>query len=196
MASEPVHHAAQGATDADLVAQCARGNYQAFHELTVRYYRPVCGFVLKRVQAPDLVEDLVQETFLEALQSLKAGGRPTQFSSWLFGIAHNRCGKWFRKKRPALFPATEPPATLASPSFLAAREELEEQQQLLASLDKGLAGLPDATRKLLHMKHHQGKTCEQIAAELSQPVGTVKSNLSRAYKSLRACMTRPGGPQP
>ena len=38
----------------------------------------------------------------------------------------------------------------------------------------------------------QGKTCEQIAAELGQPVGTVKSSLSRAYKALRSRMSRPG----
>ena len=46
------------------------------------------------------------------------------------------------------------------------------------------------------MKHRQGKTCEQIAAELGQPVGTVKSQLSRAYKALRERLTRPGGETP
>jgi RNA polymerase sigma-70 factor (ECF subfamily) len=181
--------------DADLVARCVQGEACAFHELTVRYYRPVAGFILKRVQQPDLVEDLVQETFLEAYRSLKGNARPTHFSSWLFGIAHNRCGKWFRKKRPALYPATEPPDTLAVPSFLAAQEELEEQQQLLAALDKGLASLPEETQHLLNLKHRLGKTCEQIAAELDQPVGTVKSQLSRAYKTLRERLGRRRGVQ-
>jgi RNA polymerase sigma-70 factor (ECF subfamily) len=181
-----------GPSDAELVAQCAGGSRQAFHDLTLRYYRPVCGFILKRVQRPDLVEDLVQETFLEAFQSLKAGNRPIYFSSWLFGIASNRCGKWFRRKRPALFPATEPPDTLAAPSFVSAQEELEEQQARLKSLEGGLAGLSPEVQKLLHLKHREGKTCEQIAAELGQPTGTVKSQLSRAYKSLRARLSRPG----
>jgi RNA polymerase sigma-70 factor (ECF subfamily) len=180
-------------SDAALVARCLQGETHAFHELTVRYYRPVSGFILKRVQQPDLVEDLVQETFLEAYRGLKGNARPATFSSWLFGIAHNRCGKWFRRKRPNLFPATEPPNTLAVPSFLDAREELEEQQQLLASLNRSLASLPEETQKLLNMKHRQGKTCEQIAAELGQPVGTVKSRLSRAYKVLRERLGPRGG---
>jgi DNA-directed RNA polymerase specialized sigma24 family protein len=42
------------------------------------------------------------------------------------------------------------------------------------------------------MKHRQGMTCEQIAAALGQPVGTVKSTLSRTYKALRARISRPG----
>ncbi len=46
------------------------------------------------------------------------------------------------------------------------------------------------------MKHRQGKTCEQIAAELCQPVGTIKSQLSRTYKALRQRLARPAGETP
>jgi RNA polymerase sigma-70 factor (ECF subfamily) len=180
-------------SDARLVADCARGDRAAFQELTSRYYRPVCGFLLKRTRQADLVEDLAQETFLEVYRALKAGARPQHFSSWLFGVAANRCGKWFRRKRPHLFPGTEPPDTLAVPSPVAAREEAEEQQRLLDALERGLARLPEPTQELLRMKHHQGKTCEQIAGELGQPVGTIKSQLSRAYKSLRAGLGPAGG---
>jgi RNA polymerase sigma-70 factor, ECF subfamily len=176
----------------ELVRRYLGGQRDAFHELTVRYYRPVGAFLLKRVQRPDVVEDLAQETFLEALRSLKAGKRPEHFSSWLFGIAVNVCGKWLRRRKPALFDPADPPVTPAGPSFTVEAEEREEQQRRLAALEDGLAGLPAATRTLLEMKHRQGKTCEQIAVELRQPVGTVKSSLSRAYKALRERLA-PGG---
>jgi RNA polymerase sigma-70 factor (ECF subfamily) len=178
-------------TDAELVALCTRGNADAFHTLTVRYYRAVCGFLYKRLQQSDLVEDLAQETFLEAYRSLKDGCEPNHFSSWLFGIAVNRCGKWLRRKRPTLFAATEPPDSASVP-FFSPQEELEEQRKLFANLEAGLADLPEEIRTLLHMKHQQGKTCEQIAADLGQPVGTIKSQLSRTYKALRARLSRSG----
>src|SRR5207244_10401214 len=73
--------------DADLVALCVSGDAGAFQELTGRYYRPVCGFLFKKVQQADLVEDLAQETFLEAFKALRGGRPPEQFASWLFGIA-------------------------------------------------------------------------------------------------------------
>jgi RNA polymerase sigma-70 factor, ECF subfamily len=182
--------------DGELVTRCLAGDRAAFQELTQRYYRPVCGFLVKRLGRPDLVEDLAQETFLEAYRALKGGTRPVQFSSWLFGIAHNRCGKWLRRKRPTLFPATEPPGDLAAPSDLAAHEEVEEQQRLLAELEKGLAGLPEETRELLRLKHRHGKTCEEIARELGRPVGTVKSQLARTYKALRERLGGRGGEAP
>jgi RNA polymerase sigma-70 factor (ECF subfamily) len=185
MASAVPHERPEQAADAALLSRLAQGDNNAFQELAARYYRPICGFILKRVQSPDLVEDLAQETFLEAFRALKSGGRPAYFSSWLFGIAHNRCGKWLRRKRPTLFSANEPPDTLAGPSPFAAQEELEEQQHRLRSLEHGLAGLPADIQRLLHLKHREGKTCAQIALELGQPTGTIKSQLSRAYKTLR-----------
>jgi RNA polymerase sigma-70 factor (ECF subfamily) len=170
--------------DADLVAMCVQGDADAFQELTGRYYRPVCGFLFKKVQQADLVEDLAQETFLEAFKALREGRPPEQFAGWLFGIAHNRCGKWFRRKKLSLYPANEPP-DVAATAFVSAQEELEEQEKKMATLEHGLAGLPAETRNLLDMKHQQGLTCEQIAAALGQPVGTIKSQLSRTYKMLR-----------
>src|SRR5262245_3882561 len=89
-------------SDASLVAQCLNGRGEAFAPLVQRYYRPVCAFILRRVGQPALVEDLAQETFLEAYRVLQDGRSPEHFASWLFGIAHNRCGKWLRRKRPAL----------------------------------------------------------------------------------------------
>ncbi len=184
------------AEDAELARRTAAGDADAFRRLTQRYYRPVGGFVLKRVQRPDLVEDLVQETFLEAFRSLKAGRLPDHFSSWLFGIAHNCCGKWLRRKRPMLFDPSAAPDVGAVPPEAELREEEEEQQKRLADLDRALARLPEDTRRLLEMKHRGEKTCEQIAAETGRPVGTIKSLLSRTYKLLRAALAPAGEGRP
>jgi RNA polymerase sigma-70 factor (ECF subfamily) len=178
--------------DTELVARCLRGDGEAFHVLAGRYYRPVGGFLYKRVPQPDVVEDLVQETFLEAFRSLRAGKRPEHFSSWLFAIAQHCCGKWLRRKRPVLFATGEPPEVGTDLPPEAAQEELEEQQILLAALDAGLAELPREARRLVEMKHREGKTCEQVAAALGRPVGTVKSLLSRTYKALRERLSRAG----
>jgi RNA polymerase sigma-70 factor (ECF subfamily) len=180
MEPQPPNHPA---SDADLVGQCLCGNHEAFALLAARYYRPVCAFILKRLGQPDLVEDVAQETFLEAYRAIRDCRQPDRFAAWLFGIAHNRSGKWLRRKRPLLFPATEPPDMVVS--AVPALEELEDQRRQLASLERALAALPEETRVLLRMKHQEGKTCEQIAAALGRPVGTVKSQLARAYQLLR-----------
>jgi RNA polymerase sigma-70 factor (ECF subfamily) len=175
-------------SDAELVQQALRGVTAAFQQLTERYYRPVGAFILKRVQRPDLVEDLVQETFLEALQALKTGRAPHYFSSWLFGIAHNRCGKWLRRKRPTLFAPNEAPDLAVAPSEQQLREELEEQEKQMAHLQIHLRELPIETQRMLELKHRDGKTCEEIAVATGKPVGTVKSLLARTYHCLRKAL--------
>jgi RNA polymerase sigma-70 factor (ECF subfamily) len=177
------------ASDAELAELVMRGVTDAFHQLTQRYYRPVAGFVFKRVGRADLVEDLVQETFLEAFGALKIGRRPQVFSSWLFGIAHNRCGKWLRRKRPVLFTPGAAPEIASPPSEQTLHEELEEQLKQLSQLQTQLQKLPEETRLLLDMKHKEGRTCAEIAAATGRPVGTIKSLLARAYKGLRAALT-------
>jgi RNA polymerase sigma-70 factor (ECF subfamily) len=184
---------AQDASDAELMAQTLRGVTAAFHQLTLRYYRPVGAFIYKRVGRPDLIDDLVQETFLEAFQALKAGRQPQHFSRWLFGIAHNRCGKFLRRKRPTLFDPREAPDPPAVESNQALLEEIEEQEKMLALLDQQLLRLPDETRRLLDLKHRDGKTCAQIAAETGRPVGTIKSLLARTYQALRVTLSAASG---
>jgi RNA polymerase sigma-70 factor (ECF subfamily) len=178
--------------EAQLVQRCLAGDTGAFQALAERYYRPVSAFLSRRVQRFDVVEDLAQETFLEAFRSLRAGQPPRHFSSWLFGIAHNIAGKWLRRKRPVLFDPADPPATLAVAPELVAREEQEEHQKCMGELAAEVANLPEDIRDLLVMKHKLGRTCEQIAAAQGRPVGTIKSLLSRAYKTLRENL-RPAG---
>jgi RNA polymerase sigma-70 factor (ECF subfamily) len=171
--------------EAQLVQRCLTGDARAFGSLAERYYRPIGAFLLRRVQRSDVVEDLAQDTFLEAFAALKTGRGPQHFSSWLFGIAHNIAGKWLRRKRPALFDPAEVPGTPAvEPEILVLQEE-EEHTRRLAALDAGLAGLPGEVRQILELKHRHGRTCEQIAAQTGRPVGTIKSLLSRAYATLR-----------
>jgi RNA polymerase sigma-70 factor, ECF subfamily len=171
-------------TDAELVRRTIRGEVRAFDVLADRYYRAVGGYLLRRVQRPDVAEDLTQETFLEAFRSLRAGRLPEIFAGWLYGIAHNRLGKWLRRKAVLSFSAA-PPEEIAAPAEPAVIEEAEAQRHLLGRLEAGLAELPTETRQLLALKHREGKTCEQIAATVGRPVGTVKSLLSRAYRALR-----------
>jgi RNA polymerase sigma-70 factor (ECF subfamily) len=84
-------------------------------------------------------------------------------------------------------PPTEEIAAADAPPGL---EELEEQERLRRELEAGIAELPEEVRELLRRKHTSGETCEEIAETTGRPVGTIKSLLSRAYKALRARLSR------
>jgi RNA polymerase sigma-70 factor, ECF subfamily len=174
-----------------LVHRAAAGDAAAFQDLTRRWYRPVSAFIWKRVQKADLVEDLTQETFLEAFKAIKGGTVPEHFSSWLFGVAANRCGKHLRRRQLVRFAGDDVPEQSVGDNTLQL-DEAEEQAKWLDRLEAGLAELPAETRDLLERKHRQGQTCEQIAQATGRPVGTIKSLLARTYKQLRERLTPAG----
>jgi RNA polymerase sigma-70 factor (ECF subfamily) len=91
-----------------------------------------------------------------------------------------------------LFDPEQVPEPAAEPNEQQLLDEIEEQQLLSSLLQEQLQKLPDETRRLLEMKHHEGKTCEQIATATGRPVGTIKSLLARTYKSLRDAMSGSG----
>jgi RNA polymerase sigma-70 factor (ECF subfamily) len=183
-------------TDEDLARAAAGGEAAAFHTLADRYYRPVCAFLVRRLGDASAVEDVAQDTFLEAFRSLQVGRLPERFVAWLFGIAHNCLGKWLRRRRVLPFGADSPPEQIAAPDAGSPAEEAEETTRRLAALATELAGLDPDVRRLLDLKHKDGLTCEAIATRLGRPVGTVKSLLSRTYKLLRERLTPSGETRP
>lgn len=157
---------------------CLEGQKDCFDELVRRYHRPVFGFILRRVSQTQTVEDLVQETFLQAFKSLKNCQNPGYFSTWLFSIAKNHSSKWLRRRElESKNPVIQDQNT---------EQEIENQKEIASTIDNGIGQLSEDAQQILRMKHWQGKSCDEIAKTLNRPIGTVMSQLSRAYKTLRS----------
>ena len=106
-------------------------------------------------------------------------------STWLFTIARNRRIDTLRRaRRPEIDP--EDPALVREPDDPADR--VVEAAQRRASLQAAVAELPDDQAKLLRLAYFEDKSHSIIAAELSLPLGTVKSRLRLAMGKLRAAL--------
>ena len=61
-----------------------------------------------------------------------------------------------------------------------------EREPLHRSLQASLQTLPDETRAILELVYFKDRSLPEVAAELSLPLGTVKSRIHRALRTLRA----------
>ncbi len=86
-------------SDAHLVQRYQNGDEEAGNTLCQRYLSVLQRFFKRKIRNPEDAEDLTQETFLAALDSLKKGQSPRVFRSWLYGIATHVIARWIQEKQ-------------------------------------------------------------------------------------------------
>ncbi len=159
-------------TDAELVAAAREGDRRAFGALYGRYRRAVHAVVLARVR-PEDAGDVVQDAFLLAMRRLPSLRDDGAFGGWLLMIARNRATDVRRRDKPR----APLPDSLGRPSPPTA-----EAAQVLAAI----RSLPDAYSETLAMRLVEGMTGPEIAERTGLAPGSVRVNLTRGMKMLRA----------
>lgn len=171
------------APDADrplLEALLERGDEKAFREL-YRRHTPALYQLLLRMLGGDThdAEDIVQETWVQAVKSLAGFRGSSSFRTWLTAIGINRCRNLFRsRQRKSTVPLMEdwdPPAPV-----VAHNERID--------LEKAISLLPDGYRAVLVLHDVEGHTHEEIAARLGISPGTSKSQLFWARRAVRGLL--------
>lgn len=178
--------------DRRLIAECLGGRRESFGELVSRYQSRLYNAALRLADTPEDAADVVQDTFLNAFQSLRSFKGDAEFFTWLYRIAFNNAISLKRKKKPTLSldagsdgeQSREAREVADRSDYVktgAALERTEEE----ALLHAALARLSSEHRDVLVMKDIDGLKYEEIAEVLRVPIGTIRSRLHRARLELR-----------
>ena len=165
------------------VQQAKAGEPEAWDALFRRYQSPLYVYVFELVHDEQTSLDLVQETFIAAVRHIGSLRDDDKFGSWLFGIAHQKCIQhWRKQSREEVLLDEIPDAPDESENgpddLLIRREQEAEFMELLNQLP-----LPQRSVLLLHFIGDF--SLEETAGITGTPIGTVKSRLHYAKKSLR-----------
>ena len=136
----------------------------------------------------DSVEDVVQETFLEAWRSLPRLREPARLSAWLDGICRNVCKRYLHAK--ASTPQSPLPENLDGESLgssvslvINPVEDLEHQDRQVL-LDRALSHLEESTRVLIELCYLAELPQREVAERLGLSLGALEQNLYRARRQL------------
>ncbi len=163
------------------VSLARAGNPAAWDTLFRRYQLPLYVYVFELIREEQPALDLVQEAFLAATRHIGGLCEDGKFGSWLFGIAHQKCIQHWRKRREILFDEVpeSPDDFEDSPDDLLIRRESE------AEFMKLLDQLPVPQRSVLLLRYVGDFSLDEIARITDSQIGTVKSRLHFAKRSLR-----------
>jgi RNA polymerase sigma-70 factor (ECF subfamily) len=127
-------------------------------------------------------EDLVQETYLHALEAQRSYRRGSNARAWLYRILHNVAMTEHRKRaRDQRLEAK----VLAEP----VPEQPSERPRLDADVLAALDSLSPPDRRVVELADLEGLRYRDLARILECPLGTVMSRLHRARRRLRARLT-------
>ncbi|MDW3647519.1 MAG: sigma-70 family RNA polymerase sigma factor [Bacteroidia bacterium] len=177
--------------DRELVAAAQRGENKAFETLLKKYRKSVYYLLLKMVKNADDAEDLTQEAFAKAFNSIEKFDSKFAFSTWLFRIATNNCIDFIRKKRVQTISidSSIEGDDGSSMRFDVKDENLDPNEAMLKQqrkryLNMAIERLPEKYRTLVELRYFRELSYEEVATELSIPLGTVKAQLFRARELL------------
>lgn len=171
----------------DLNARLAEDLDAAFDEVVALHQDLVYGVALRVVGRAADAEDVAQESFVRAYRALRryeaARIAELRLRPWLASIALNTARNHIRARRAeaGLAAAGEPAAQ--SQDGPVALAERREERRFWADL---LAQLPERYRLVVGLRHVDGLSYPELALVLDRPLGTVKSDVHRGVRLLRA----------
>jgi RNA polymerase sigma factor (sigma-70 family) len=164
----------------EITARWAAGDPEALRLAFDAWGAAIHTYCTRRVPADDAA-DATQEVFVSAWRARQQfdperGSLP----QWLFGIARNACYGIHRKRASRPEAAGDDGLDLVAAS---AEPDVLPDRLLLA---EALQRLPERQRAVLVASFVEDRTNHDVAERLALPLGTVKSDIRRGLRALRA----------
>jgi RNA polymerase sigma-70 factor (ECF subfamily) len=191
----PTHPPGVDIPDSSLVARAVGGDERAFGELYDRYggmaYSLACSIVGEAADAEEVVADAFAQVWRSA-----AGFDPARGSvaAWLATITRTRALDLVRsrKRRARVLEeaavVTDEGETLVLAPTREASDRGAELTETSAIVRRSLAELPAPQRRVIELAYFGGLSQSEIAAQLAEPLGTVKTRMRAGMEKLRQAL--------
>jgi RNA polymerase sigma-70 factor (ECF subfamily) len=177
--------------DLKIIESCLLGNTQIFSRLIDNYKNMVYDLAYRMSNNPHEAEDISQDAFLRAYQSLAHFSPSYKFSTWLYQITLNIIRDRFKKKELNYVSLDAPVETDDSEfyrqpaDFTNNPEQIMSQKENAQAIQHAIYSLPLKYREVIVLRHLQDLSYIEVANILKIPSGTVKVRLYRAREQLR-----------
>ena len=180
--------------DTDIVARILAGDKRQFGVLVDRYKDRALTLACRLLGSNEEGEEVLQDAFLKAFYALPGFRGDARFGTWFYRIVYNSCMTRLSRRREAPVSLDgemhgEGASTLPDGDTLSVLDRLEEEEMQMIMAEE-MGRLPEHFRAVLTLFYVQEQRYEDIALILGEPLGTVKTHLSRGRALLRERVAR------
>lgn len=165
------------------VSQRVRSDFEL---LVAKQEKRLRNFIVKHFRDENAVEDVLQQTLIEAYCCWDSFRGEAKRETWLFGIALNIVRNVSRRSPQYNFNFTSDETLENEQAEDSDPLDQVMKNQLSVKLEKAINKLPEDLRETLILVVQKGKTYQETADELGIPIGTVRSRISRSRAQLKA----------
>jgi len=181
-------------SDSQLVSCYQQGNEEAFKSLLHRHKSRVYTAIYLIVKDRYVAEDLLQETFIKVVNTIKGGryNEEGKFLPWICRIAHNMAIDYFRKEKrhPEITLEDGSPVFDSLPFSANTMEQQEIDRENKKWLRQCVKELPVEQKQVLIMRHFMDMSFQEIADRSGVSINTALGRMRYALINLRKMMMK------
>jgi RNA polymerase sigma-70 factor (ECF subfamily) len=174
-------------SDAELVARVQRGESEAFDVIARRYEKRAFAISNRLLQNSADAEDVVQDSFIAALNAIDSFDPARPFGPWFMRIVVNKSLTAIRS-RASESKHVRTSEVAEGDAIAVSSESLRESAEIRDRFRAALQLLPEREQFIVQMADVEGFTSAEIAEQLAIPSGTVRWLLHQARAALRIAL--------
>ncbi|MDD8018454.1 MAG: sigma-70 family RNA polymerase sigma factor [Bacteroidota bacterium] len=167
-----------------LIQEFRNGNEQAYNKLVLRYQEKIYWIVRRMIPDHDEADDVTQNVFIKAYQSLKTFKGDSSFYTWIYRIAVNSSLNEIRRKKIRKTFSLDESETIQLHSDDDQPLERMEKEERTKLIQKAIEQLPEKQKKVFVLRYYEELPYEEIAKILKTSVGGLKANYFHAVKKI------------
>ena len=180
----------QAVSDQVLLNQYLSGDRGAISQLIDRHSNRVRDYIRMMVKDHDLADDILQETFIKAVQVIDDGryADTGKFLSWMLRIAHNKVIDYFRSQKSAKTINESESGYNVLGTLRFADSSVEDRlisEQIALDVRRLVDHLPQEQREVVMLRYYSGLSFQEIAEQTNVSINTALGRMRYALINLR-----------
>ena len=173
-----------------LIDKVRSGEPQAVSDFYKKNSASILNYLLKRLPSREDAEDLTNDVFFEAIDSLHLLKKDKNLSAWLYKIAHNKMVDYYRKRKIKSLLLSQIPYLEIVAAEINQPEFQFEKNRVRDKIEKTLLSLSGNYQKILRLHYEENMPVKELALEFSLSFKATESLLYRARRQFQVAYER------
>ena len=175
---------------ATFIKDIISGDSQAVVEFYKIYLPKILSYLQKRLPTNEDAQEVTNDVFLAAIDSLSMLEKNKNLQAWLYKIAHNKTVDYYRKRKIKSILLSQVPYLEIVAAEINQPEFQFEKNKVRDKIESAFRSLPEVYRKILKLHYEEKIPVKELAVIFSLSFKATESLLFRARQSFKLAYER------